>query len=256
MVLQSAGAKLNFNPHLHGLVADGVFDEQGIFHELGYLNLNKATEIFSHKVMKYLSKEELITDDVIENILSWKHSGFSVWQGEQVMPDDESHRLFLASYIDRAPLDNSKLHIDENFEKSIFYDAGDQGIQQFYPLEFLAKLSSHIPGNYESITRYYGEYSYRRRGERKKQQVVIRQATEALPDIIPDKRACNRSWASLIKRIFEIDPLVCDKCGSDMKIIAFITKEHEIVRLLEHLQIPKFKPAKAMRSPPIPQNLF
>ena len=62
---------MNFNPHLHALVADGVFDEQGVFHELGYLNLSKATEIFSHKVMKYLSKEEVISEDVLQNILSW-----------------------------------------------------------------------------------------------------------------------------------------------------------------------------------------
>jgi hypothetical protein len=256
MVLQTSGAKINFNPHLHSLVADGVFDEQGVFHELGYLNLSKATEIFSHKVMKYLAREEVISDDVIENILSWKHSGFSVWQGGSVQPDDESHRLFLASYIDRAPVDNSKLFIDENYEKSIFYDAGGQGIEQFYPLEFLAKLSAHIPNPYESITRYYGEYSYRRRGERKKQQVVIRPASEALPEIIPDKRACNRSWATLIKRIFEIDPLVCEQCGSKMKIVTFLTEEHEIVRLLEHLQIPRFSQAAKMRAPPIPQELF
>jgi hypothetical protein len=260
MVLQSSGAKINFNPHLHALVADGVFDEGGVFHELGYLNLNKATEIFSHKVMKYLAKEELLSEYVIQNILSWKHSGFSVWQGEQVMPDDESYRLFLANYIDRAPVANSKLLIDENFEKSVFYDGGEQGIEQFYPLEFLAKLSCHVPNTYESITRYYGEYSYRRRGERKRAGITLCPESaavvcEPLADI-PDKRTCNKSWASLIKRIFEIDPLVCEKCGSDMKIVAFITKESEVVKLIDHLGIPRFTPAPAMRAPPIPQELF
>lgn len=256
MVLQTSGAKVNFNPHLHSLVADGVFDEQGVFHELGYLNLSKATEIFSHKVLKYLAKEELISDYVTQNILSWEHSGFSVWQGEQVLPDDESHRLFLASYIDRAPVDNSKLLIDESYEKSVFYDVGEQGVEQYYPLEFLAKLSAHIPDPYESIVRYYGEYSYRRRGERKKQQLVIRPATEPLPEIVPEKRSCNIHWAALIKRIFEIDPLICEKCGSRMRIVSFLTEEHEILRLLKHLNIPLFKPAAKMRAPPIPQDLF
>ena len=172
------------------------------------------------------------------------------------MPDDESHRLFLASYIDRSPVDNSKLILDENYEKAVFLDAGDQGMEQYDALDFLAKLSAHIPNPYESIVRYYGEYSYRRRGERKKQQVVIRPATEALPEIIPDKRACNKSWAALIKRIFEIDPLICEKCGSKMRIVSFLTEESEIVRLLRHLKIPLFKPAAKMRAPPIPQELF
>jgi hypothetical protein len=39
---------------------------------------------------------------------------------------------------------------------------------KFDALEFLAQLSCHIPKTYESITRYYGRYSCRRRGERAK----------------------------------------------------------------------------------------
>ena len=164
---------------------------------IGYLNLNKATEIFAHKVLKLLSKQEVLIEEVVQNILSWKHSGFSVWQGAPVEPNDESYRLFLAQYIDRAPVANSKLIIDENFEKSVFYDAGEQGIEELEPLAFLARVSAHVPNPYEAITRYYGEYSYRRRGERKKHKVVIRQTTEPLPEVIPDKRACNKSWAAL-----------------------------------------------------------
>ena len=48
-------------------------------------------------------------------------------------------------------------------------------------------------------------------------------------------RALRRSWAKLIKRIYEIDPLVCPKCGSEMKVVAFII-EHEVVdKILRHL---------------------
>jgi len=32
----------------------------------------------------------------------------------------------------------------------------------------------------------------------------------------------NRSWARLIQKIYEVDPLICSCCGSQMKIIAFI----------------------------------
>jgi hypothetical protein len=34
--------------------------------------------------------------------------------------------------------------------------------------KFLAELSAHIPKTYESLTRYYGRHSCRRRGERAK----------------------------------------------------------------------------------------
>lgn len=32
----------------------------------------------------------------------------------------------------------------------------------------------------------------------------------------------SQAWAMLIKRIYEIDPLTCPHCGSQMKVVAFI----------------------------------
>jgi hypothetical protein len=50
-----------------------------------------------------------------------------------------------------------------------------------------------------------------------------------------DARALRRSWAQLIKLICEVNPLVCPLCGSEMKVIAFIT-EHDVVdAILRHL---------------------
>jgi hypothetical protein len=33
-------------------------------------------------------------------------------------------------------------------------------------------------------------------------------------------RASRRSWARLIQKVYEVDPLICPKYGSEMKIIA------------------------------------
>ena len=32
----------------------------------------------------------------------------------------------------------------------------------------------------------------------------------------------SQTWAMLIKRVYEIDPLACPKCGGQMKVVAFI----------------------------------
>ena len=62
-----------------------------------------------------------------------------------------------------------------------------------------------------------------------------------------DARALRRSWAQLIKRIYEVDPLVCPTCGSEMKVIAFII-EHDVVdAILRHLER---KEAQGARGPP------
>jgi ribosomal protein L37AE/L43A len=50
-----------------------------------------------------------------------------------------------------------------------------------------------------------------------------------------DTRALRRSWAQLIKRIYEVDPLVCPSCGSEMKVIAPITGHDVVDAILRHL---------------------
>jgi hypothetical protein len=48
-------------------------------------------------------------------------------------------------------------------------------------------------------------------------------------------RALRRGWAQLIKRVYEVDPMMCPLCSGEMPIIAFIV-EHDVVdAILRHL---------------------
>ena len=51
------------------------------------------------------------------------------------------------------------------------------------------------------------------------------------------------TWAMLMARIYEVLPLVCARCGSAMTIIAFITDQDSITRILEHIGEPSSPPA-------------
>jgi len=53
----------------------------------------------------------------------------------------------------------------------------------------------------------------------------------------PSPKTCRKSWRQLIYKIYEIDPLKCPKCGSNMKIIAFIQDREEIINILKHIKI-------------------
>ena len=55
--------------------------------------------------------------------------------------------------------------------------------------------------------------------------------------------ARKRAWARLLAKVYEVDPLVCPKCGAEMKVIAIIEDSHEVKRILRHL-------VKIGRSPP------
>lgn len=49
------------------------------------------------------------------------------------------------------------------------------------------------------------------------------------------RRAQRRAWAQLIRRIYELDPLVCEECGAAMKVISFITEAGVVDSILRHL---------------------
>ena len=38
---------------------------------------------------------------------------------------------------------------------------------------------------------------------------------------------CSQTWAMLIKRVYEVDPLSCPQCGAPMKVVAFIERGHQ-----------------------------
>jgi len=246
LTVQTAGEALNFNPHLHGLLADGTFDACGKFTPtpLAAINIDAITQNFENEVLAKLVTRGHITDDDAAQILAQEHSGFGAWVGD---PFDEPERTrFVARYIERGPISLEKLTIQDDI---ITYATKDERAHDFDALEFLALLSSHIPKPYESITRYYGWYSCRARGERKKHKPI-----QDSPHLEPPGRP-SLTWAQCFKRIYEINPLECPKCKSEMRIIAFVTNEREISKIATTLGIPK-----ATAPPPIPrapqQELF
>jgi hypothetical protein len=46
-------------------------------------------------------------------------------------------------------------------------------------------------------------------------------------------RETRSSWARLIRKIFEVDPLLC-ACGARMKIVSLITEPRVVDRILRH----------------------
>jgi hypothetical protein len=71
------------------------------------------------------------------------------------------------------------------------------------------------------------------------------------------RRRASILWAMLLARIYEVLPLVCPRCSSPMKLIAFITHGPTIERILDHLGLPTQPPPIApARDPPQVEMMF
>ena len=115
--------------------------------------------------------------------------------------------------------------------------------------------------------RYYGWYSTRA-ALRAKQ---ARQAQDRIPDgdgqpavPSPAVRRSRRRWAELIRRVYEVDPLLCPKCGNTMKIIAFIERRGQaatVEKILRHCGLwidppPSRAPPTISYTPPVQLGLL
>ncbi len=56
------------------------------------------------------------------------------------------------------------------------------------------------------------------------------------------RRVPSKTWRELIKKIWEVDPLSCPRCGCEMKIISLIHEPDVIARILRHLALWKQDP--------------
>jgi hypothetical protein len=99
-----------------------------------------------------------------------------------------------------------------------------------------------IPDPRRHSVRYYGFYSNAARGKRKKAAAPPEPSSQAeAPEgaTTPqgaDRAALRRGWAELIRRVYEVDPLVCPRCGGEMRVVGFITQPAVITRILDHLR--------------------
>jgi hypothetical protein len=79
LTLQTAGEAMNFHPHPHGTLADGVFYPDGTFQRFVVIDQGALHKVFGDRVLAELRDRDLITDKDVTQIVSQKHTGFNVW---------------------------------------------------------------------------------------------------------------------------------------------------------------------------------
>jgi len=47
----------------------------------------------------------------------------------------------------------------------------------------------------------------------------------------------SKGWAEMIRKVYEVDPMLCPQCGGQMKIIAFLTDYAVVYRIINHLKL-------------------
>ena len=184
-----------------------------------------------------------------------------------VPPGDQQAVEALVRYMMRPPVSLARLRLlpgkDQvlHFPKTGGDDPGSTRPEQSDAMDYVARVLAQIPPPRKHLVRYHGYYSNAARGKRRRDKDgrVARGDAELEQEVTPAPAAAalRKRWADLLRRVYEVDPLVCPRCSASMKVIGFITKPATIKRILDHLRRsshsrPRPPPA---RSPQIPAAL-
>ena len=130
LAFQSYGDFLRYNPHFHALIMEG---------------------------------------GLAKNLLSWKHSGFSIDNSIRVATSDNKAREAIAQYMARCPISLNKIIYEPFKGKVIFKTKYNKYFKENHKVydadEFIAKLVQHIPLPRIRLIRYFDLYSSKSRGK-------------------------------------------------------------------------------------------
>ena len=145
------------------LLTCGAFTPEGEFLELPELDLERLQAAWQEAVFALYLAEDKIEPEVVENMRTWPHSGFSVDQSVFLPAGDRAGIERLVGYMTRCPFSLSRL-VKVSETGQVIYKAEKDACRAFPdpqrdelargpqrnfqildPLEFLAEFTQHIP---------------------------------------------------------------------------------------------------------------
>jgi len=232
------------------LVTDGLVSLEGSLIPIPCPDPVCIMQLFRHNLVKALLAREKITPRLVEIMQNWVHPGFSVFPGERIDADDHEARRRLAGYMVHPPIALERLRYRSETGQVIYYGrqrgpCGDASPARIFPaLDFLAALCTHLPDRGQQLIRYYGAFANARRvcAGAPASSSASPEGAQGMPQDNSDSgegfaRGRRRSWARLIKRVYEADPLVCPRCFGPLKIISLIGDAPVIEKILRHLKL-------------------
>ena len=243
VAIQTYGDTLDPHEHLHMLASDTAWRADGDSDSMGELDSEVLTRLFQHQVLEMVVAQRRLSRDFADKLRAWHPSGFSVYRGRPIDRNDRPALDRLAAYILRPSFAASRLAYDPE-QVQIDYRTPKGVRRTLDALDWIALVTSHIPGPREQTTRYYGRYSNAARGKRR--LAASQETAHGLPAAEDSEqhsaaeafsRQRRRNWARLLRKVYEIDPLACPQSSHALEMIAVIEQPSVIEDILKHLDL-------------------
>ena len=202
-VVHPFGKSLVFNPHVHCIVTEGGYDNQGKFIPLGkYISYDAFHKKWQYEVLTALKK--YLPKELIDFLFNKYHNGFAAYLKPERILSSKRLAQYIGRYVRHPAIANSRITAYNKEAVKFYYKDHEDNIHYKIMLadDFISAIIQHIPDRNFRLIRYYGAYA--RRKKRIITQSIIRQ--KILAEFVS-------------KRQFH-----CSKCNEIMEIVMFCDK--------------------------------
>ncbi|MDA8334486.1 MAG: transposase [Peptococcaceae bacterium] len=223
-VVYTFGGALGFNPHIHALVTEGALDRFNQWKPVSFIPYEYLRKKWQWMLLKII-REKFKNDPRKLELVKWLYSrypnGFYV-HAKNRMKNARGAARYIGRYLARPAIAEYRIisydgktvrfwYIDHNTEK--------RAEAELDVLEFIGRLTMHIPKKHFRMVRRYGLY---RRGKNDMAQKAVDSYNATKLGIAPPRRRSIKrrkgSWRSRMINSFGKDPLKCPFCGHEMEL--------------------------------------
>jgi hypothetical protein len=272
--LQRFGSSVNLHLHDHAVVSDGCFYLEGgklKFYPArppSVVDIAELLAVLRFRIFRRMLRLGAVPESSIRAMLPWPHSGFTLDAGTLIESGDRDALRRLLLYVLRPALSLKKLTYKPEANIVRYQPSktsAGPGYYEWTGVEFVRRLAALIPPPRKHVVRYYGALgpcsplrsavNAATRGKATSGELEAGYGFTAVARAAREVRkaasAALRSWAACVRKVFEVDPVRCVKCGGEMKLVAVVLDDGELDRILAHEGWPiEFPTTKPSRSPP------
>jgi hypothetical protein len=227
MVLHTFGRDLKWNPHIHCLISEGGFSDNGFWRHVNHFNYTFLRNAFRTALLNEMeAKIGPSFKRVKAKCYNDHKQGFYVYAKPNLC-DPKTVVKYIGRYLGRPVIATSRIDSYDGEMVTFHYNRheDDQYIEETLPaIEFIQRLIRHIPEKHFKMIRYGGLYARHRKIDAKLYRAISKSKHHIY-------RSFNQ-WRTAILSSFGYDPLECPDCKHKMEFLE-LYYNHERVSLEE-----------------------
>ena len=214
LVLHTFGRDLKWNPHIHCLLSEGGYSDDGFWRDVHYFNYTYLRNSFRTVLLNEMESRIGPSFKKIKALCYKEHKdGFYVYAKPNHC-DPKAVAKYIGRYLGRPVIATSRIDkYDGNFV-TFHYNRheDDKYVVETVPvMNFISRLIQHIPEKHFKMIRYGGLYARHREIDHSLLRIISKEKRHIF-------RSFNK-WRTAILSAFGYDPLICPDCGHSMDFL-------------------------------------